>query len=530
MNGKRKKGRGARVMQGAKGVSKLLSGVTGTIEAIGSIKDAIRNHPEWYKNYPLEGLTALNFGARERARGNASIRVGAVTRQSAPDSVFYADLVVPRGVRGGNGFWEGLQILMNKLRAASGSNITYDIFDLAEYVLNGREIIAEFASCKRIILATRVADAYDADAPYKYAIMAGGSNAGFPSLNDITANLASDTARVNRLVPVISNMIPLNIDLHKRTAWMFGNIFADTPGAKFSTKMIIKPETAKWSRNSAGTEIVRTPADVNLQLSLRIANLETMISDFMDSVQNSRIAGDIMKAFGASAFIPMVGITESMSIRPIYDEFALSQFQNMSLLRPGQSESGGVGPSVVTSPASTTIKYEAAQPGAGDDQKARCTALLTAKLVNTPKDSITPAEVLSLTRLVTFAHIVADADFGTGYCAEVDTCGTEIISNGKWINDYTPVNGGTVNGAAGMILQTMTPDQSMNWASDDWAPEIIFSSASELSSGYYRSMFDLANWAVAVPDDISDYHAIAALSLMATPTAIKEQSNFKFII
>nr|AVX53679.1 putative capsid [Marmot picobirnavirus] len=543
------------------------------LPAVGKVIDLIRiikNHPEWYTNYSTSNFIQMNLASKQGViypqltTGGQALPapVNIKTKMPSVAQLRFA-LTVPQGDQ--DGWKSGIRLLWQQLRTANSGRINFTVPDLEKYVLNVRAMHYFCAILNRLYRATYTFRSTNSEFPKKF-IEAMGFN-----FNDIMDNAADIFMYTQRFHEQVRVSFPLNIPLYDRTHWLFENVFADSTSDKPSFYVPICPRSLAVSAG-AGEPFRATSYTIPMwydpsnsdSTSTTLTTLFDPISNIygdtgnygftwdgykscidaaktrmIESTKMSNIAADIIKAFGDSAFSPLIvttGISEGLTA--IYDENALNQLQNatvlltnlagqystLSLTDGENSGSFNVTYNNLESMSISLGEYRYV-PIIQNDEQGWVSMTLRAILpdtindvsiitdaiaerhhnymVNWHQNTISPGQVMSITRLVCGGYNLDTLEIGNGpaYNVHVEsftTFGTEVLLSAYTLCDFEGLNYDEDNEgvvphlipiAGAVIFNTRTPNNndssqirygrlSQNlvysfWAMFDNAPRLI---------------------------------------------------------
>nr|UVJ88897.1 putative capsid protein [Picobirnavirus sp.] len=422
-----------------------------------------------------------------------------------------------------NSFAQAVSILYAKIRSANAGSINYSVEDLSAYILNVRSIRVALNQIRRMLESTYVTDPYNANIPILLTNAASGYQiSGANRIGCDFETISSNAATLhNKLIiwyKLIGSLLPVNLNLLDRADWLFSNIFRDSMGAKPSVFIPFAGSVPHYT--ASGASLSKT--DVKLQNTSTSFedNFKTMISNVDKFIQNITtlnanviIAGDILKAFGDNAFFNQSMDPLGTPANIIYDEAALTQFQNASVLGAAQDKYTSETYNFETGAHTLTLTIPTTYYGLSRYAPKNV-------LINTYKDSMTPAETISYSR---FSVVNT---YASGVIT-IETCGSEIM---KDIIYYTIQESNglfTTYAWSSMVLgTTSTAMYIINaWAYLDYSPMLFML----LSENENTLMFDFNKYAVCTKAELSTYHQYATLSLLASQAHVKRQNEFNFI-
>lgn len=535
---------------------KILGGVVSVATGVYDLIKIIRNHPEWYTHYETSNLVALNLAAKqnvvyEQTQEADNIETGSFTFTSAAMPAVAAVMVLLTLPHGDNEGWRtGIRLLYQQLRTANAGKVNFTMQDLEKYVFNVRQLRAINAYLKRLYNMTYTFVSTNSGIPQQLI------HACRVDFKDIMANAADLLMYQQRFAQECEVSFPLNCDLFRRAEWMFGNIFCDSNTQKPSWYVptfepIHSQERLELNgiQYFIGTSNEEWDVDTTGPLFNQLCTFSELKS-WCDKIKNSCIndarmsiiAGDIIKAFGDRSFEkwPVAAIDEGVSA--IYDEDALSQYQNANVINTRRATIYAVANNVATFDGLTKSNVEYALSTEGKDEwedatinvgwnmsllgvsdpsqtnyisvndNARpfITDRINNYLVNWHSDKIDSGHVLSITRLIPTGATMFEQ--GNTLYLNYNTFGTEVITEVFAVSQFT--RDSDLNAQLNAV-PLLTPfagslsyhiGESMNymtfayflWANYDWAPRVRFIGITDsgLARNYGEQSMDMLDWDV----------------------------------
>lgn len=224
--------------------------------------------------------------------------------------------------------------LYSFVRHANSGHSNYDSPDLILYILAMDSIFNWIYHLQRVY---GVAQVYSQKNRYiGDALM---TAMGFQP-NDVRNNLANFRAAINMLIVKASVFaIPNTMTLFKRHAWMYSNIFADSPVEKAQFYMYLPSVLHKYNETSGAGKLqafetlvqeisgaMSNTAMMTTSAGITIAN--TMLGLLQASEDINIMSGDILKAYGRENLFTMGLIPENYVVVPMYSEEILDQIHN----------------------------------------------------------------------------------------------------------------------------------------------------------------------------------------------------------
>lgn len=543
-----------------RGIGSGLDVATGAYKAVKGVIDIVKllkNHPEWYTHYNTASMVNMNLSDKQNVAypqltSNDISVPQSITQSYGMPAV--ARLVYALTKPGGDleGWNTGIRFLYQQLRTANSGRINYLPGDLERYVLNTRLLHALYAMTHRAYEMTYTFRSTNNQFPLNFL------RACSMDPDSFIKNAADLFMYVQRFAQRLKVCFPLSIDLFKRTEWLYGTIFADSDSEKPSFYVPTLPydlqsntsNTTEYfvSENYGSTDYSWKIADVKFPsiqsdnligydewVSVVDGVLNTMLSDALMST----IAADIVKAFGDKAYYDLVVPAIDSAVMVTYDEYILNQLQNAHDIRTIANAAGEHNYQSTTSIAfggyEDPKQYVTCRVIALDSEEIvslpfnRLEPRVNQYLVNWHSNSITPGEVMAITRLA--ACGIKEYSESSFQGIEYTVFGTEVFLGADAIiqftnNDITPNTGwrspvnwaiipisGTIRMSIvdegtydqGQVNRSITPIAL--WANFDWAPRYRMMISNGVANPT-RTLYspDVLDWDVFA---VVDYHKMA---------------------
>ena len=507
------------------------------------------NHPDWYTKGISSSLpVGLNFALRKsvkqipgitRADGSSPY-VNSMTPQIAQIAQHEVVLTVPST---SDTTWiDAMTILYKQIRAANSGARNYDATLLQKYIFNIRSLYVMYFTLKKLVSLANNYDILDASKPNLFIETAIGLYAS-GTADSITPNLLAELADIRtfgeNLNSRLIHLFPAKCSLLDRTEWMFSNVFADSNDAKadfhqfaiFSGKVpYIKPDNtfalADISRHTIVTD--------GLLKTFRTA-INSVISALEQEPNIEVLTGDLIKAFGSTLALPKHDWSYKAPVQIIYDEAALSQIQNASIIGPATNDTALLGLYAwnVNSGITTTGNMAVGSLRFRDNYVGGTFAATAFRwrdcVINSHKDNLTFGEILSLTRLAAnyTANVAIDQTTSTTKTLTIDleTVGTEVIAL-THLTGLSASGDKTIASVGGEISTFNMPkfdrsDLYSKWSNIGWAPRIHCAYwGSQTSIGIHGDVLDLNNYAYLSSANLKDFHSKACFSLVQFPSVV----------
>lgn len=406
------------------------------------------------------------------------------------------------------------------VRHANSGHSNYDSPDLMLYLLAMDQVYSFYAWCVRAYGVLRV---YNQKNRYMAKVLI--SAMGF-NYDDILANLADFRYFINSYaVKAGSLCVPNTMSYFTRHAWMYTNVYQDSPSAKSQLYVFAPYDFLHYEPVSSGTggSLVVTEASgisyaglTNMSFSDVRTLGNALIGPVITSEDMNIMSGDILKAFGDGGVLKVNSVPEDYVVLPVYNEEVLSQIENIT---------------IVGNPDDAT-EFNILQDTKGsilfNPRFATSTeALLMDKLFNMHKDDVQPADVMVASRLVPIA--IEQQDVAGVPVTPLHTCGTELVTRCtmyKFDSEAGSVRTTTLygqynlptDGTLSTVQNYQTALQSIvQWVNFDWAPmQSIIWGPADLKT-FVGLLGDEDNYTVINADDLFKLHETALLSEFNVP-------------
>lgn len=446
------------------------------------------------------------------------------------------------------------QNIYSFVRYKNSGSKNYDPADLMMYLQSLDSSYACWNFYKRLYGLVR---SYDQNNWYMPKALVEAAGVDFDDLKD---HLADFRLYLNVTGARLSSFnTPATMPIFVRHSWMFANVWADASQKKAQLYQFAPLYFYRYEEttNPQGTQLTPVPFITFSEAAgeypshqtvsqKTVAQLKSYLDSLIDALASAEdigvMSGDIEKAYGESGLFRISPVPEDYSLTPVYNEEVLGQIHNAtiptSVYNPADIDSF-----VVTQDVnSLTIRCNPVLNG--DRQVA------LAALVNTQKQSVTPADTMVNTRLT--AAWTGNTAAGTRHFT---ACGTEIIYMAG-ITFYDATNPtrnpfvytfktfptcilDSVSSSSTEITVSQANSASLDTMYNvleyfamfsllsqfDWAPIVrpvvetawtkYTSTSSDISArDYYHPGFfgDVSNWTVIQDEDLQNLHLTAVMS------------------
>lgn len=325
------------------------------------------------------------------------------------------------------------------IRHANSGARNYEAADVMMYILEMRDVYAEFFALKKILGIASLYNYYNHNLPDTLLASE------YINAQDLRNNLAQYRGRLNILAKKINSFaVPKYFKIFDRTTYINSFIFADSDSIRGQFYNFVRAGYYTWSgiTSTKGTELQFTSYYTNnsatrstITYGDRLNILENMLDSMFLDEDALTMSGDILKAFGTSDLYQIADTDENYIVEIKFDEDILSQIENSTTFGTTVQPSNGtkLGLSVLTPDSdwklnvtqnNQIITFEPSwQAAFGEDTANSVT--LTSYAFNSHKSEPDYKDVLEWTRLMSDVSITNSTATGIG--ATVNSCGLELI-------------------------------------------------------------------------------------------------------
>lgn len=327
------------------------------------------------------------------------------------------------------------------VRHMNSGHANYDAVDLTNYLVAVDSALYMFAYFRRIYGLLNVYSPLN-----RYFARAAVEALGF-SFNDLQANVANLRYALNMFAAKFAALcMPAGLGYYRRHMSLSDYLISDGPTAKAQTYAFRPNGYYVWTEGNATewylkyTQIKRTGAPKVLEFADVISIMNEILEPILASEDFNIMSGDILKAYGPESVIGMAQVPEDYLTIPVYDETALEQIQNMTIVTMDWAY--GNKTDAIDGCASFAQDFDIHQSTTKDflvyDPAFVTTEVLTRRqLLNFYKENPSPEDVLNATRLMAMPFSIevrprrnsgdAAKTLGSQRC-RFDALGSEIIT------------------------------------------------------------------------------------------------------
>lgn len=398
--------------------------------------------------------------------------------------------------------------------------------------------------------------------------------------DDIMANLPALRGAVNQFAVKVGSMcVPNSMSYMARHAWMTSTYFIDSATDKAQSYVYVPRYFYKATVNTSsptslsiydllGSARIYSPTTATMLKVSDLINVgNNLLTPIITSEDFNIMSGDVLKAFGDSGVVKIMGIPDGYLVMPVYSQEVLSQIENATIPYMGVlqnatvTQGAGVNEGYLTyAPtvaAATGMGYSVSGslPNAGATQKTlyqQSAYAFNDKLINMHHGGVTPEEIMVATRLATTygepADVIPQSQNtynGVKYAAmsmPVLSCGSEIatsaviyclnssgVLNAYPIGYYMPMAVNTDDNLAGGAMISAFTSGLVKATAFDWAPQIAptltfghnnagnISTSVIASADIYGLVCDVDNFTLLSKANLAQLNDVALLSEFSVP-------------
>ena len=327
------------------------------------------------------------------------------------------------------------------VRHMNSGHANYDAVDLTNYLVAVDSALYMFAFFRRIYGLLNVYSPLN-----RYFSQAIVAALGF-DFDDLQANVANLRYALNMFAAKFAALcMPAGLGYYRRHMSLSDYLVSDGPTAKAQTYAFKPNGYYVWTEGSLNewylkyTQIRQNEAPRVLKFADVISIMNEILEPILASEDFNIMSGDILKAYGPESVIGMAQVPEDYLTIPVYDETALEQIQNMTIVTMDWAY--GDETDDVAGCASFAHHFDIHQSATKDflvyDPAFVTTEVLTRRpLLNFYRENPSPDDVLNATRLMAMPFSIEvrprmnsgalAKQLGSQRC-HFDALGTEIVT------------------------------------------------------------------------------------------------------
>lgn len=290
------------------------------------------------------------------------------------------------------------------VRHMNSGHANYDAVDLTNYLVAVDSALYMFASFRRIYGLLNVYSPLN-----RYFSQAIVAALGF-DFADLQANVANLRYALNMFAAKFAALcMPAGLGYYRRHMSLSDYLVSDGPTAKAQTYAFRPNGYYVWTEGTANewylkyTQIQKIESPRVLKFADMINIMNEILEPILASEDFNIMSGDILKAYGPESVIGMAQVPEDYLTIPVYDETALEQIQNMTIVTMDWAY--GEETDDIAGCASFAHHFDIHQSATKDflvyNPAFVTTEVLTRRpLLNFYKENPSPEDVLNATRLM----------------------------------------------------------------------------------------------------------------------------------
>lgn len=387
--------------------------------------------------------TRMNYGPMGAGNANYFAMPGIMTIHWAPTVGWADDANAPVNVAARN--------IYSYVRHANSGHSNYDAPDLMMYLLGMDSVYSLIASMKRVYGVLNTASY--TNRYYPQAIV---QALGY-DYDDLIDHISDFRALINQAVVKAGSMcVPATMPYFKKHQWMCEHLYSDHNSTKSQTYVFVMDKYYQFALDGDGAGMLMSKdmpyvkyasSPTLMTFSTAKGILLTAIDTIMEQEDFNIMSGDILKAYGPDKVVKISSIDEVYTVLPHYDETALDQIQNATLIGyPCLNDMGYTimpddNMDVVQSDDKSYLKShvytcsDTSKKGITWGEDVPGLNIYSAnRVISFTHDGITPDDTMEATRMANIAsnyQLVTHATSGYGAMfGEVTTVGSEIAFYG----------------------------------------------------------------------------------------------------
>lgn len=414
--------------------------------------------------------------------------------------------------------------LYTYIRHANSGSANYDSPDLMLYCL---AITSAYATYCMAVRAYGIANVYaQSNRYYPDGFLAAcGMNS-----KDVRSNLANFRYGINVAAAKLNSLaVPATMSIFKRIAWLTSNIFKDAETIKSQAYVFVPSHYWVYAEGPTSTDLnqlnaipygwnptAALPMGAQLTTTQLLDILNVQIQALVESEEIGIMAGDILKAYGAGNLIQVPSIAEDYVTVPNYDQEALVQINNATVLYTPSANIDN--PQVTQDSQGAIIFSPGVRTTVADNDAAKAMQLWTkSKLMTLRVDSPTPADIMIASRFMASGYVQTQIA-ANDYSNSPTSFGTEILL-GITSYSYTYTGSSNMWGLTAVELpnysrNTWSPVLSDIYTKYDWMPLM----ATVTNNAINALIGDIDNYTTVQIQTLDKLHQTALLSMFNVPS------------
>lgn len=369
------------------------------------------------------------------------------------------------------------------VRHMNSGHTNYDAVDLTNYIVSVDSALYMFAHFRRVYGLLNVYSPLN-----RYFAETAVRALGF-DFNDLQLNVANLRYALNMFAAKFAALcMPAGLGYYRRHMALCDYLISDGQNAKAQTYAYRPDGYYVWTEGLTNEWYLRyTHAHDPNHTPLKYADIVNIMNSILEPILASEdfniMSGDILKAYGPEAVIGMAQVPADYLTIPVYDETALEQIQNMTILTVAWGY--GEKTDATTGCASFAVDFDIHQSATKDylvyNPEILSEEVLTRRpLLNFEKDLPTPDDVLNATRLCVMPISIdvrpkknsgADAKAIGAQAYRFDAVGSEIVTAANTWQLFYDADGTNQRAVTGRVMTSNPIDMYRNPTSGTVAPK-----------------------------------------------------------
>lgn len=369
------------------------------------------------------------------------------------------------------------------VRHMNSGHTNYDAVDLTNYIVSVDSALYMFAHFRRVYGLLNVYSPLN-----RYFAETAVRALGF-DFSDLQANVANLRYALNMFAAKFAALcMPAGLEYYHRHMTLCDYLISDGPNAKAQTYAYKPDGYYVWTEGQANEWYLRyTRVQTSARALLKFGDVINIMNSILEPILASEdfniMSGDILKAYGSEAVIGMAQVPEDYLTVPVYDETALEQIQNMTILsvvwEDGAKTAENSG--CVSFAEDFDIHQSPAKDYLAFNPEILSEEVLTRRpLLNFERDLPSPNDVLNATRLCVMPiSIEVRPKRNTGTSAKMlgaqayrfDAVGSEVVTAAKTWQFFYDSDGTNQQAIVGKVMTSNPIDMYRNPANGTIAPK-----------------------------------------------------------
>lgn len=404
------------------------------------LRSATENDPEWYAQEPQLLKDAYSVSFADRLGISCRWEIPDVSTTAAPynkvvkstiPGIYEISMIPIPGITkdGSSAVNVAAHKLFTYIRHANSGSANYQAADLMMYLL---ALDNCYCLWNWLVRAYGLVQVYSVSNSYlpEALLEAMGLSA-----RDLRANACQLRTLINTFGSKLMTMkAPSHLSYFKRHAWLFSNVFMDSPTQKAQLYVYNCPALYRWVDTVSSGELPYLELEAvdsgNVSNgTIGLDKIKELVDKFMNPIFYSEdfniMSGDILKAYGSENTLTVPIIEEGYTVVPVYNAEVLMQIENARIPIGEQSYQNDTSWRITQSAKEEIIFNPKVKISRPDIQSQY--------IFNFHHDDVSPEDIAVASRL-NFLPNETDAQFTAGTAAgtgSLFSAGSEVVVCGR---------------------------------------------------------------------------------------------------